>query len=48
MISVVSYFVSLFEYRSKINVCEEIMKEKAEIKSQNLEPVKLCKKQILN
>jgi len=33
IISVASYLGSTFEYRSKLNFCEEIMREKADIKS---------------
>ena len=47
MISVASYLGSSFEYRSKLNVCEEIMSEKAVIKSTKFKKlVKLCKSQI--
>ena len=47
MISVASYLGSSFEYRSKLNVCEEIMREKADIKSVEFKKlVKLCKRQI--
>ena len=47
MISVASYLGSSFEYRSKLNVCEEIMREKADIKSAEFKKlVKLCKRQI--
>jgi len=34
--SVAWYLRSSFEYRSKLNVCEEIMREKADINLQNL------------
>ena len=47
MISVASYLGSSFEYRSKLNVCEEIMREKADIKSAEFKKlVKLFKRQI--
>ena len=47
IISVASYLGSTFEYRSKLNVCEEIMIEKADIKSAEFKKlVKLCKRQI--
>ena len=47
IISVASYLGSTFEYRSKLNVCEEIMREKADIKSAEFKKlVKLCKRQI--
>ena len=47
IISVASYLGSSFEYRSKLNVCEEIMREKADIKSAEFKKlVKLCKRQI--
>ena len=47
MISVASNLGSSFEYRSKLNVCEEIMREKADIKSAEFKKlVKLCKRQI--
>ena len=47
IISVASYLGSSFEYRSKLNVCEEIMIEKADIKSAEFKKlVKLCKRQI--
>ena len=47
IIAVASYLGSSFEYRSKLNVCEEIMREKADIKSAEFEKiVKLCKIQI--
>ena len=47
IISVASYLGSTFEYRSKLNVCEKIMREKADIKSAEFKKlVKLCKRQI--
>ena len=47
IISVASYLESSFEYRSKLNVCEEIMREKADIKSAEFKKlVKPCKRQI--
>ena len=47
IISVASYLGTSFEYRSKLNVCEKIMREKADIKSVEFEKiVKLCKIQI--
>ena len=47
IISVASYLGSSFEYRSKLNVCEEIMREKADIKSAEFKKlVKLFKRQI--
>ena len=47
IISVASYLGSSFEYRSKLNACEEIMREKADIKSAEFKKlVKLCKRQI--
>ena len=47
IISVASYLGTSFEYRSKLNVCEEIMREKADIKSAEFKKlVKLCKRQI--
>ena len=36
IISVASYLGSSFEYRSKLNVCEEIMREKLILNLQNL------------
>ena len=47
IIAVASYLGSSFEYRSKLNVCEEIMREKADIKSAKFKKlVKLCKRKI--
>ena len=47
MVSIASYLGSSFEYRSKLNVCEEIMREKTDVKSQKFKRlVTLCKREI--
>ena len=47
IISVASYLWSSFEYRSMLNVFEEIMRDKADIKSAEFKKiVQLCKRQI--
>jgi len=47
MISIAFYLGASYEYRSKLNVCEEVMREKADVKSSEFKRlVILCKREI--
>jgi hypothetical protein len=47
MISLAFYLGASYEYRSKLNVCEEVMREKADVKSSEFKRlVTLCKRKI--
>jgi len=47
MISLGAYPGASYEYRSKLNVCEKVWKEKVDVKPHNLKKlIMLCKRQV--